>query len=264
MLISVIITAYNEEEHIKESIYSILAQTHKNIEIIICDDASTDRTCKIVQDFEKKDCRVRCFRNKKNMRQAASRNRCIFESKGQYIVIQDADDISKPNRITKLLEAIKKNKQYDFVSSAMYLFDDKGIRSKTKPIKYPLKQDFLKGAPFAHGATMFKREALLAVNGYRISKETERGEDEDLFMRLFIAGYHGFNLSEALYEYRVDENTYSRRKFIYRIHTVIYRYKNFKNMNLLPMGYIYLLRPIIAGFIPRKIIYKIGKIFRNL
>lgn len=84
------------------------------------------------------------------------------------------------------------------------------------------------------------------VNGYRVSKETRRGQDYDMFMRLYAMGFCGCNISDVLYGYRVDKNTLSRRKFEYRIDECIIRYKGFKSLGLLPKGLLYVLKPIAA------------------
>lgn len=254
-LVSVIIANYNSEGYIKNCIDSLREQTYNNLEIIICDDNSTDNSPAIIKDMPN----IIFMKNGVNSGAALSRNKCIKQSTGEYILIQDADDYSSTNRIEKLLKAIVDN-EVDFVSSGMARFDDNGVYDYFYPkTAFPKKEDFLMNLPFVHAATLFKREALLNVGGYRVAKETRRGQDYDLFMRLYAKGYVGMNLFEPLYFYRDDKNTQKRRKYKYRIAESIIRYKGFKNMKLLPKGFIFVVKPLIVGLIPYKILNKIKK-----
>lgn len=248
-LVSFIIAAYNAEPYIHECIDSILNQTYSNWEIWVCDDASTDNTLKIITDYSKIDQRIHVLHNDSNLFAGKSRNNCIDKCAGYYIAIQDADDISEKNRLEILVAAIEKN-QCDFVSSGHYLFDDHGVYRKNTPkVKEPTSRDFLYDIPFCHAATLFTKECLIAVDGYRVSKETRRGQDYDMFMRLYANGYKGINVDDSLYGYRVDRNAISRRKFRYRIDECIIRYKGFKALGLLPIGIPYVIKPIPAYFV---------------
>lgn len=248
-LISIVIAAHNSEKYISECLHSILSQTYENWEVWICDDASQDRTRDIIKEFALKDTRIHVIHNDVNLYAGSSRNKCIENCRGDYIAIQDADDVSEKNRLEVLLSAIIKLK-CDFVSSGHYLFDSNGIYKKVLPkIINPQPKDFLIGIPFCHAATLFTKDCLVAVNGYRVSHETRRGQDYDLFMRLYSKGYKGVNVNEILYGYRVDRTTISRRKFKYRLDECIIRYKGFRALGLMPKGLPYVLKPIPAYFL---------------
>lgn len=248
-LVSIVIAAYNAENYIGGCLDSIICQTYQNWEIWICDDASTDKTSIIIKDYASRDKRIHFLQNDKNLYAGKSRNRCIENSNGYYIAIQDADDLSEKDRLEILVNAIENN-NCDFVSSGHYLFDDNGIYKKNIPKKEaPKKEDFLFDSPFCHAATMFKKECLMKVNGYRVSKETRRGQDYDLFMRLYAEGFSGINVKDVLYGYRVDRNTISRRKLKYRIDECKIRYKGFTELGLMPKAFPYVLKPIPAYFL---------------
>lgn len=258
-VISVVMAAFNAENYIEDSINSILNQDFRNIELIICDDASTDLTWEKIKKAMQKDNRIVGIKNASNLKAAATRNKCIDIAKGDYIAIQDSDDISEPNRLTKQLCFLEKNTEVSFVSTAMYLFDQHGKWNSTKPVHFPMKHDFLKGTPFAHGPTLFRIGAMMKVSGYRVAKETQRGQDADLFMRLYSKGHVGANITQELYGYRVDEKALGRRSFKYRYHGVLNRYVNFKEMGLMPLGYFFMFKPIVGWFVPQKLLYKIRK-----
>ena len=99
--ISVVMSVYNGEKYLRDSIDSILGQTFKDFEFIIIDDGSTDSTLKIIKDY--RDPRIVLI-SRKNKGLAESLNEGIKKAKGTYIVRQDADDISNEDRIKKLFE----------------------------------------------------------------------------------------------------------------------------------------------------------------
>ena len=103
ILVSVIMANYNTPiEYLKESINSILNQTHSNFELLIIDDGSTDDSLKYIENIQ--DERITILRNEKNMGLAYSRNRELDIAKGKYIAIMDSDDISEPTRFEKQVE----------------------------------------------------------------------------------------------------------------------------------------------------------------
>jgi glycosyltransferase EpsE len=266
--VSVIIAVYNAESYIERAVESIQRQTYQDFEIIICDDCSTDKTVEKVKQMIKQDNRITLLQNDRNIRAAASRNRCLEIAKGEFVAIQDADDFSHVTRLDEQVTFLDNNPQYDFVSSKMFRYDEKddvdvlknespdsnNFAYKLPYIESPKNKHFLFRLPYTHAPTMFRKNAVRAVNGYRVSKETVRGQDADLFMRLHASGSRGYNLNKSLYYYFEGDEAFKRKKFKYRLHTVIIRYKGFKAMGLMPLGYIYLFKPFIVGLIPTKIL----------
>lgn len=244
-LVSVIIPLYNAALYLDACVNSVLSQSYQNIEILLCDDCSTDNSRDVLKKYENNP-KCKIFYNEKNMHQAKTRNRLIQESSGEYIVMLDSDDVSTPDRIETLLAAFEDG--IDFVGSACFLFDDNGKYGSWHIKKtYPERIDLLKGIPFVHASIMFKREVLNAVDGYRISKETVRGEDYDMIMRMYAAGFHGKNIDDELYGYRVDKNCYARRTFKARLDEIMIRYKGYKaNHILFPKGILYMFKPLPA------------------
>ena len=188
-LVSVIMAAYNAEKYVEQSIVSLQNQTYDNIEIIVCDDYSTDSTFDIISKLAKSDPRIKAIRNTENLRAAATRNNCLSLAGGKYVAIQDSDDLSRSDRIELLVKAIEENPEYDFVSSDEALFDedpDKPYRIVGHK-KTPTKKSFLRGMCFCHAGTLFKKECLTAVGGYPVLEKIRRHEDYLLFMNLYGA-----------------------------------------------------------------------------
>lgn len=98
-LVSVIMPAYNAEKTIEKSIRSILLQNYRELEMIVADDGSTDRTAEIVQKLAREDSRVRLVSLEGNQGCYPARNAALRVSHGNYIAIQDSDDISLSTRI---------------------------------------------------------------------------------------------------------------------------------------------------------------------
>ena len=95
------IPAYNAEKYIKEAIDSALNQTYKDIEILVCDDVSTDRTYKILEKYGDK---IKLLRHDWNAGPAFTLNSCIKQAKGEWIKWLSADDVLYPESIDMLME----------------------------------------------------------------------------------------------------------------------------------------------------------------
>jgi len=121
-LVSIAMATYNGSEYLKEQLDSILNQTYANIEVIICDDCSTDNTFQILQDYAKKDSRIKLFKNDKNLGYVKNFEKAISLSKGDYIALSDQDDVWMKDKIEILLKEIKK---YDLIHSDACLINEK-------------------------------------------------------------------------------------------------------------------------------------------
>lgn len=260
-LVSIILPTHNAEETIDRCIESIINQTFKNWELICCDDCSSDNTLNKLKKWVERDSRIVVLSNKENLRAAATRNKCFKIAKGNYIAQIDDDDYMKSDRLEEQLSHMK-DSNFDFVGTSLNYFDEEGIWKTSKVIKYPSKQSFLKGSPFSNPSMMFKRECLENVCYYRVAKETVRGQDYDLFMRLYSNGYKGFNLEEPLTYYYRGKQGYRKTNYKIRYYEFLVRYKNYKELNILfPKGYIYCLKPLVLGLIPFSLLEKIKRKF---
>ena len=249
----------NKESIVKLAIDSILNQTYKDFEFIICDDGSNDGTYEMVKNLIKKDNRVILIRNEENKGLAYSLNHCLSIAKGKYIARMDADDISMPDRLEKQIGFLNEHLEYAMVGCNLLLINDKGIWGKRILVKEPTKKSFLFTSPYCHPAIVMRKEVLDKVNNYKVEKITRRAEDYDLFMRIYANGYKGYNMQEFLYQFREDNDAYKRRAYKYRWDEVQVRYRGFKALDLMPNGLIYVIKPLIVGLIPQKILVKLRK-----
>lgn len=106
MLVTVVVSTYNGEKYLAVQLDSIVGQTHKNLEIIISDDASSDKTLEIAQRYAANDARITIIHHEKNIGLHANLEGALSVAKGTYIAISDQDDIWQLDKIEKLLAAI--------------------------------------------------------------------------------------------------------------------------------------------------------------
>ncbi|MDA7027361.1 glycosyltransferase family 2 protein [Bacillus sp. CLL-7-23] len=258
--VSVIMGVFNCEDTLAESIESILKQTYQNWELIICDDASTDQTYQIASRYadQYRD-KIKLIRNKKNMRLAASLNHCLKYADGTYIARQDGDDLSLAKRFEKQVAFLESQPHYQVVGSGMIAFDENGLRGVRMLPSSPSPAIMAKGTPFCHATIMMRAEVYHKLKGYRVCRRTRRMEDIDLWLRFFEAGFRGYNLQEALYKVREDESAFKRRKLSYSIDNALLVFQACRRLKLPLYHYVYMMKPIIRGFIPHFIMNKYHK-----
>ena len=122
-LVSIILTSYNHEDYIEEAIQSVLDQNIKNIELIIIDDGSTDRTPEILNRI--KDKRIKIILIKEN-RRFQIRNMAISISKGKYIAFQNSDDKWKKGKLEKQIDILENDKKISVCFTDVNIIDESG------------------------------------------------------------------------------------------------------------------------------------------
>jgi len=243
-----------DEQMAKSAIGSILNQTYTDYELIICDDGSTNNSIEMVKRIVDKDYRVRFIQNKRNMGLAYSLNHCLKYATGEYIARMDIDDVSYPDRLEKQVSFLDINPKYAVVSSWCDLIDDDGVWGLRKSIEFPTKKDFLFGSPIVHAAMLMRSDVMKCLGGYRVAWDTVRAEDYDLFMRLYAMNERAYNIQSPLYQIREDKQSYSRRSYRHRIEEMHVRLVGFKKLGLYPIGILYVIKPLIVGLIPQKVL----------
>ena len=208
--LSVLLSVYNGEKYLRESIDSILNQSFSDFEFLIIDDGSTDSSVEIVESY--KDKRIRLIKNENNLGLITSLNKGLSLAQGEFIARQDADDIAENSRFEKLIEMLDADPNLKLVGSNVVLIDPKGERIGSWV--YPTSRSFARwGLLFnnvvAHSSSMYVREDALRVGGY--SLDYPYAEDYNLWSRLAQIGDIG-NCSQALQRYRVHDEAVSTLK----------------------------------------------------
>lgn len=262
-LISVIMGIHNCAETLPEAIECILKQTVKDWELIMCDDGSTDNTYEVAEEYrEAYPEKIILIQNKYNCGLNETLNHCLEKARGQYIARMDGDDLCSPNRFEVELAVLESEPNITIVSTDMEFFDESGVWGMIQHPDYPQAKDFVNGSPFCHAPCMVRKEAYDAVEGYSVEKNLLRVEDYHLWLKMYCIGYQGKNIHQSLYQMRDDRNAYGRRKFCYRLNEAYVKGMAVKMLNLSVWNYIFVLRPILVGLLPRKVYDLLHK--RNL
>lgn len=252
--ITIIMGIYNCAPTLERAINSILLQTYSKWKLVLCDDGSIDSTLDIARKYKKQyPEKIILIKNEKNMGLNVTLNRCLEYADTEYIARMDGDDISLPNRFKEEIDFLDTHPEYAIVSSPMIYFDDYGDFMRGKGRGEPALKDYAKGTPFCHAPCMCRSEAYRAVNGYVEKTNRLRVEDWDLWIRMREKGFRGYNLKDPLYKMYDDRNAFNRRKFKYRLNEASVIMMSVKKLNLLPSYYIYALRPIIVGILPKHV-----------
>ena len=258
--ISVIMGIYNCADTLDEAIKCILDQTYENWELIMCDDSSTDDTYSVAEKYLKEmPDKVILLKNKKNEGLNATLNHCLRYATGQYIARMDGDDLCTNDRFEKEIRFLQEHREFDIVSSNMEYFDDCGVFARSHMAEFPKKEDLVFGTIFCHAPCMVTKKAYDAVDGYTEDKKLLRMEDYELWIKLYAAGYKGYNIQEPLYSMRDDRNAAKRRKYRYRINEAYVRYLAIKRLDLSKWKLVYVFRPLIVGLLPVGLYSKIHR-----
>lgn len=260
--LSVVMSVYNGQRYLEESITSILRQSFSDFEFIIINDGSTDNSGKLIEQFALKDHRIRTM-HQDNSGLIKSLNRGISMARGSYIARQDQDDVSLPNRFEKQLSFLKSHP--DIVLCGTW-FLEVNEESGSKVRKYPvddtaLRKDIKYANFFCHPSVIFFKDAFIKTGGYDEAFPT--AEDFELWIRMAQVGKLA-NLPEILIKKRIGFGTTisweKRREKKRVIQSVISKhFGSLQEINWLKFIQYYL-PLIIYGYIPTPLLKIIRRI----
>jgi glycosyltransferase involved in cell wall biosynthesis len=198
-LVSVLMPAYNSELYIAEAIQSILKQTYQNIELIIYDDGSSDKTRQVIEGFT--DPRIIKVLSDQNFGVVRARNEMIDKAKGEYIALMDADDIADPTRLEKQVISLE-SEECDICGSAQWVLDQASGTIKKSKDKFTDSdiRALLSVYCSLCNSSITGRAKIFKQIKYAHSMTTS--EDYFLWTRMAAAGYRFMNLKERLVTYR--------------------------------------------------------------
>ena len=200
--ISVLMSVFNDEHNIENSIKSILNQTYENYEFLIMDDGSTDKTRSICSSYANKYEQIRLLLNEKNIGLTKSLNILISKASGYYIARQDSDDISRSTRFEKQIKFIEQ-KNLDGCSTKSYMIQKKMVSPKYSLYLNPKFVSLFKN-PFVHGSLIIKRAAISQINNY--NENFMYTQDFKLTSDLINNGFKLRVLNQVLYESNTVNN----------------------------------------------------------
>lgn len=202
-LVSAIIATYNMAEYLPSAVQSALAQTYKNIEVIIVDDGSTDNTQEVAKKLLS-DIRVK-YIVQENKGQASAKNRGVYESKGEYIAFLDADDMWVSEKLDLQIPIFSRSKSVGVVYAKLKYIDEKGQELLTILGDYMVFRGKVSNQLFisnfvGFGTAVVKRECFERLGGFK--EHIRMGIDYDLWLR-FSTQYEFDYVDRPLLCYRV-------------------------------------------------------------
>ena len=207
-LVSIITPCYNSANFIIETMESVIHQTYQNWELLITDDGSKDNSVSIIQDYVKKDSRIRLFKIE-NSGAAVARNYSIKQARGMYIAFLDSDDIWLPFKLEKQIDFMELN-NYNFTYSSYQKMDESGsLGNLVTIVKDRLNyKDMLSSNKIGCLTAVYNAEVLGKIYMPLIRKR----QDYALWLKILKLTDFAYGLDEVLACYRIREVSISSSK----------------------------------------------------
>lgn len=216
--ISIVVPVYNVEEYLNKCIDSLIAQTFKNIEIILVEDCSTDKSKQICKDYESKYENIKLIYHSKNMGLAQARNTGISVATGKYIAFVDSDDWVKPNMYELLYRKIENENLDIVVCGYEEAYDDeKYVTFKFSQYKniennIDIMKSFLGGKINAVAWNKLYKLSLFKNNNILYPEGKYYEDQYPTFLLLYNSTRVGF-INEPLYYYKKRSSSITGNKF---------------------------------------------------
>jgi teichuronic acid biosynthesis glycosyltransferase TuaG len=228
-LVSVIVPTYNSERFIRRALESVLAQHYPAIEVLVADDASTDRTVAIVEEVRAHDSRITLLPSPENRGAASTRNRAILAARGTYIAFLDSDDWWAPDKLRDQIRFMKDlGVAFSFTAYRIASEDGRDL-GRFVDTGCPQSVDY---------EAMLKKRATLGCSTVIIDRSRipnlqmpplRTGQDYALWLSILRQGWRAYCLRTPLTTYRLVAGSISRNKLrkalrqweIYRTHEQI-------------------------------------------
>lgn len=243
------------------AIESILKQTYKNFEFLIMDDGSHDESLDILRKYEKKDSRIRIYKNKANYGLTVSLNILLKHTKGELIARMDSDDISKRKRFEHQVRLLNEHSNLDITGTFAEDIDKdfNVLRQRKVPVEdSDIKKMLPVMNPLNHPSVMFRKSVISKIGYYNEKFRTT--QDYDLWFRAMAAGLKFHNLPEYLLQYRVDDTYMNKKSWKYRWTECKIRIEGYKKIKLPLHRWGYMFIPVILGIIPENLFTLLKKL----
>jgi glycosyltransferase involved in cell wall biosynthesis len=207
--VSFIMAAFDESDSIiTQAINSVRKQSRKNWElIIVLDNPKQERLKKILRSYAAKDKRIKCIFNEKNIGRAASRNKAVNESTGDYLAVLDADDVASPDRVALQSDFLDKHKEISLVFGQAEFIDMQGRVFKSFSPKRKefenISRTIFSNNPLIH-STMTVRSEVLKTTPY--NKIFTRSQDYEFWLRCVGKKYLFSGIEKPIVKYRVSKD----------------------------------------------------------
>ncbi len=206
-LVSVLLPVYNAAATLEEALRSLAAQTFRDYEIVAVDDGSEDASPALLEAWARREPRLRVLRQP-HQGVAAALSRGLEACRAPWVARMDADDVAHPDRLAQQVAFLEANPNVAVLGTRVRLHPQ-GLRGGGMQAYLDwqnrlltdddIRREIFIESPLVHPSVMFRREAVLAVGGYR---ETPWLEDYDLWLRLYLAGARFAKLPAVLLTWR--------------------------------------------------------------
>lgn len=206
--VSVVIPVYNAEKFIEATVDSVLKQTYDNIEIILCENGSTDNTKEIIKSLESE--KVKVLFLDESMGAAEARNEGVKASTGEYVSYIDADDLWLPDKLEKQIAFMKENNAAFCFTG--YEFADENAKPLGKIVRVPKTLSYEKAL---RNTTIFTSTVcfdMRLLEKKQVMMPKVKSEDTALWWRILRNGYLAYGLDENLVLYRRPSKSLSSNK----------------------------------------------------
>ena len=216
-LVSVIIPAYQSESTLERCLESVLAQDYENMEVIVVNNGSSDRTQKIIEAFAARDTRIKPIYLDINQKPAGGRNAGIDKAEGEFVAFLDADDEWLPGKISSQIAMFNLHQDMDLLFTDVHNYDQASgkttlysttnkifrrglqlvVADENRPlyhVKGPVKKELYLGDFISVSSAMLRRSCLQGTNGFDIT--CFGTEDIDFWVRL-ADKHHYYYLAEV-------------------------------------------------------------------
>lgn len=220
-LVSIITPTYNCGKFIARTIDSVIAQTYQNWEMIIVDDCSNDNTKEVVEEYIKKDSRIKYHLLKENSGAAVARTTAMNLAVGSYMAFLDSDDVWFPEKLECQIKWMNDN-GYSFSCTAYEQIDeDDNLLNKT--IKTVKKTDYnrlLLDCPVGNSSVIYDVEKMGKFEVPNIRKRN----DDALWLQMLKKEKYIWGMPDVLMKYRIRQNSISSNKLkVIKYHWILYR-----------------------------------------
>jgi glycosyltransferase involved in cell wall biosynthesis len=223
--VSIIIATYNRSSLLKECLESLLAQTYRDVELIVVDDGSTDDTQATVTQIAQKHNNVRYY-PRPHHGAPATRNFGLTKATGEFIGFFDSDDLWPPNYIETMVKSLQANPDFDVAYSQIMLLDDGKIQGsyitmEKPPTGYITTELFFRGKAFNFPSSTILRKSVFASVFWE--EKTGNCDDFDIFLRISKKSKFMY-VPEVYMTYRKTEDSMTakakKRLFTYHMYVM--------------------------------------------
>lgn len=256
---TVLMAVYNDEKFLEQALQSILNQLTENMELLIIDDCSSDRSSEILQALRASDPRVHLIRNSENRGVGFCAALGTKIARGKYILRMDSDDICLPGRFDKQIRFLDQNPDIDIVGGWSIEIDENaqtGVVRKM-PCHHEQIESLIWANPLVQSTVAFRKDKILLAGNY--NQANRRGEDYELWFQCIKAGLRFANLPEPLIYYRFSSNSPKKKRLSQAIYQAKIGWRGCQMLNLPWWQYLAVTIPVFRSIFPPYISYFIYK-----